>query len=367
MTIEFDTFPDLNEKGRKHHQLREFLARSITSGQFADGSMLPPEVELARRLGISRGTVRKAFEMLVEEGLCTRRRGLGTFISTGYSSEKGNAAAVAAILIQQDLAHTHLLHPYFEEVIRGFVEQFNGRAALHFCKGDYVPEQALEAGQLLLLGQQPEPLVDQLAKADKSIVSVQYSYRNHPVSCVTVDNHLAGYLAGSHLIERGCREIYVIVNELFSPEFMDRASGVQSALREAGISLAGRVIDLESYAANDAEREIRNLLASTPLDGLIGCRDLTALDAISVLRKLPEGSRTIRVVGVDDCYANAFVSPPLSSVRQPTFQLGKRAAQILQENSPQANVRAERLAPTLTARASSLAGVGVDTSGLAKS
>lgn len=358
MIIEIDTFPIPTEKGRKHQQLREFLASSITSGQFADGAMLPPEVKLAERLGLSRGTVRKAFEWLVEEGLCTRRRGLGTFVSAGYSNSAAEDASMAAILVQQDVAHSHLLHPFFEEVIRGFVERLNGRAALHICRKDFIAEQAAQAGRFLLLGQHPESFLEIVARLKKPTVSVQYSYRNFPVHCVTSDNHLAGYLAGSHLLELGCREIYVIVNEISSPDFMDRASGVQSALREAGIPLAGRVIDIDSYRAEDAERTILKLLMEKPVDGLIGCRDLAALDALTVLKSMEGGNHVVRVVGVDDSYANAFVVPPLTSVRQPTFQLGKRAAQLLVEEDLQEST-VERIAPTLSIRASSRTGISI--------
>jgi len=358
MIIEVDSFPLPDGQGKKHEQLREFLATSITSGHFADGAMLPPEVKLAERLGLSRGTVRKAFEWLVEEGLCTRRRGLGTFVSAGYSSSGAEETTMAAILVQQDVAHSHLLHPYFEEVIRGFVERLNGRAALHICCHDFVPDQAAQAGKFLLLGQHPESLLETLAPWQKPTVSVQYSYRRFPVPCVTADDHMAGQLAGSHLLELGCREIYVLVNEISSPDFMDRASGVQTVLREAGLPLAGRVINVDSYRAGDADREIRKLLAEKPVDGLIGCRDLLALDALAVLKSLKSGRQVVRVVGVDDTYANAFVVPPLTSVRQPTFQLGKRAAQLLaEENLPAASV--ERIPPTLSVRASSRTGIAV--------
>lgn len=57
------------------------LVDAIVDGAFADG-MLPNETELARMFGVSRPTVRGALRSLEEEGLITRRRGIGTRINS---------------------------------------------------------------------------------------------------------------------------------------------------------------------------------------------------------------------------------------------------------------------------------------------
>ena len=55
------------------------LRSAVLSGEFDDGSRMPTEAELARRHGVSRQTVRRAFQDLVAEGLVHRVRGRGTF------------------------------------------------------------------------------------------------------------------------------------------------------------------------------------------------------------------------------------------------------------------------------------------------
>ena len=66
-----------------YHQLRQYLREMIVSGQLHDGQQLPREEELAKRLGISRVTVRLALAELAEEGLVVRQRGRGTRVCSG--------------------------------------------------------------------------------------------------------------------------------------------------------------------------------------------------------------------------------------------------------------------------------------------
>ncbi len=65
---------------RGHHAFEacvEKLATSIRLGIYADGSTLPPERELAERIGVSRATLREAIAALRDAGLVTTRRGRG--------------------------------------------------------------------------------------------------------------------------------------------------------------------------------------------------------------------------------------------------------------------------------------------------
>jgi len=61
-------------------QVRRLLAEQIARSVWAPGAMLPNELELARELGVSAGTVRKALGSLESDKLITRRRGRGTFV-----------------------------------------------------------------------------------------------------------------------------------------------------------------------------------------------------------------------------------------------------------------------------------------------
>jgi DNA-binding GntR family transcriptional regulator len=65
-----------------HSQISAWLRSQITSGAWPERFRLPAEPDLARELGVSRGTLRRAVQTLVEDGLLTQTRGRGTFVAT---------------------------------------------------------------------------------------------------------------------------------------------------------------------------------------------------------------------------------------------------------------------------------------------
>ena len=60
---------------------REHLLAWIAKGKVRPGGQLPPEPQLAGELGVSRPTLREALRSLEDEGVVTRSRGAGTFVS----------------------------------------------------------------------------------------------------------------------------------------------------------------------------------------------------------------------------------------------------------------------------------------------
>jgi GntR family transcriptional regulator len=63
-----------------HLQVRKLLLQEIIQGEFAAVDMLPTEIELCERLGVSRTTLRHAVTALEQEGYLRRRQGKGTII-----------------------------------------------------------------------------------------------------------------------------------------------------------------------------------------------------------------------------------------------------------------------------------------------
>lgn len=63
-----------------HEQLRTEIVKRIVTGEWAPGTILPNESEIARQFGLSVGTVRKALDWIAEAQLIVRRQGRGTFV-----------------------------------------------------------------------------------------------------------------------------------------------------------------------------------------------------------------------------------------------------------------------------------------------
>ena len=75
-TIHSPTFSPL------YRQIRGLITRSLESGEWGPGDIIPSESELAMRFGVSQGTVRKAIDEMAAENLLVRRQGKGTFVAT---------------------------------------------------------------------------------------------------------------------------------------------------------------------------------------------------------------------------------------------------------------------------------------------
>ncbi|MHB8528945.1 MAG: GntR family transcriptional regulator [Caulobacteraceae bacterium] len=73
---------DAQARAPLYQRLQRALREAIADNRLAADEALPPERDLAEEFGVSRITVRRALETLVEEGLLTRRQGAGTFVTS---------------------------------------------------------------------------------------------------------------------------------------------------------------------------------------------------------------------------------------------------------------------------------------------
>lgn len=72
-------------------RIRSDIKGKVSSGEFAPGTAIPSESELARHYGTTKLTVRNAIDGLVEEGIVVRLQGKGTFVSKGLADENPSA------------------------------------------------------------------------------------------------------------------------------------------------------------------------------------------------------------------------------------------------------------------------------------
>ncbi len=146
---------------------------------------------------------------------------------------------------------------------------------------------------------------------------------------VDVDNEAVARLAVEHLRARGRRRIATIAGPQTMAAGVDRRSGWERATAEAGVE-PGPVATGDFTPEGGAEAMRALLDGGEPFDGLFAASSQMAHGALGVLRergvRVPEH---VGVVGVDDDYFARNATPPLTTVRQPTAELGARMAQLL--------------------------------------
>lgn len=151
---------------------------------------------------------------------------------------------------------------------------------------------------------------------------------------IIVDNIKGGYLAAEHLLERGCRKIGFISGVRTSLPSLERFIGYKRALENNGITDYEEICRFKSFKSEFGYTAAKELLEDHPdIDGLFCASDLIAIGAIQAAvekgMRIPED---IKIVGFDDIYISKYLNPPLTTIRQPVYQIGEIAAKMLIES-----------------------------------
>ncbi len=157
--------------------------------------------------------------------------------------------------------------------------------------------------------------------------------RNVPVSRVIIDDCKWAFVATEHLIEQGCRRIV----HLAGPESLDvsaeRIRGYKDALIRHGLPVDESLIIPCGLLMEKGILGAMQILEMPVLpDGIFAINDPVAIGAMKTLKKngirIPED---IAVVGFTESKMAMIIEPNLTSIEQPTFAMGKAAAELLLE------------------------------------
>ncbi|MEW5717082.1 MAG: LacI family DNA-binding transcriptional regulator [Chloroflexota bacterium] len=148
---------------------------------------------------------------------------------------------------------------------------------------------------------------------------------------VTVDNQHGARLATQHLIELGHRRIAYIAGPADHSSNAGRMEGYRQALTEAGISFVPDLVapgDGKMDAGMQALPALMNPAARPT--GLFCYNDMTAIGVLRAARQLGvDIPRDLSIVGFDDIAFASFVTPPLTTIAQPQFEMGQQAMRML--------------------------------------
>jgi LacI family transcriptional regulator len=180
---------------------------------------------------------------------------------------------------------------------------------------------------------------------------------------VSVDDVAGGEMAVAHLIAQGHRRIAFVGGSPTISQVADRQAGARKAMSAAGLD-PGRLTVVEEAALTVAHgRSAGATIASMPLrrrpTGVFCANDLLALGVLQEMtRQHLDVPGDLAIVGYDDIDFAAAAAVPLTSVRQPSAQLGQAAAELLIEEVAAPATHRHRqviFEPELVTRASTLA------------
>lgn len=226
-------------------------------------------------------------------------------------------------------------HPFFSE-FAFFVEEALSKKnyKLLLCNTDGTKK---EIEYLMMLRQNKvdgiiaitySPIEDYLA-SNIPFVSIDRTYRDKKIACVTSDNRKGGELAAQILLEKGCQHFAFVGshNDTFN-ETKKRRQFFEKTICQKGKECL--VFDIVEPADNFRD-ELEEFLTKHPqIDGIFAINDFTALDTIAILEK--QGKRVpedVQVIGYDGIRFSNNRDYHVSTIKQPLEQMAQEAVDIL--------------------------------------
>jgi LacI family transcriptional regulator len=176
-------------------------------------------------------------------------------------------------------------------------------------------------------------MADEIIKMaqDVPLVVVARKVPGYEDNCVYVDNVEASFKATQHLIGLGHQRIAHICGRLDHPDAQARRKGYMLALEDAGIDPDPELIIEGNFRRQSGVLAVEMLLSRrNSFSAIYAANDQMAFGArLGLFRRGIRVPDDLSLVGFDDEPAAAFMVPPLTTVRQPSVEMGLEAARIV--------------------------------------
>jgi DNA-binding LacI/PurR family transcriptional regulator len=177
-------------------------------------------------------------------------------------------------------------------------------------------------------------LYDKLITERYPMIVVNRRIPNVDVHSVFVDNVKGAYIAVNHLLRYGRKKVAVcLYRDPYVSTWKERLEGYKKAMIANGFANADMVvIELEQRMETQKEYIMRYLMKHPDIDAIFSTTNMLTLEIIGAIKemnlRIPE---QIAIVSYDDPVWAKHLDPPVTTIRQPGYQMGQRAAQNLIE------------------------------------
>lgn len=300
--------------------------------------------DVAKRLNVSISSVSRAFNDKYDIKKETKELILKTAEEMGYFPNP-----IAKKLSQNKTFNIGVVVPefineYYSEIIIGIQEVFMGHGyQVLITQSDENPEIELKNVKTLI-----HSMVDGLIIAPTMestnmeyylkelnngcpIIFMSRVKENLQASKVLFNNKKWAFFATEHLIRQGYSKIYYLAGSKNLNVSVDRIDGFKRAMSKHKIPKERYKILETGLLAEDGMQTMEDLIYNHDLPDAIFCfNDRVAMGVISILKsnaiKVPQD---IALMGFTETRMVNLMTPRLSSVKQPTFEMGKSAAELL--------------------------------------
>ncbi len=323
--------------------------------------------DVAARSGVSTATVSRVLSGSVPARPETRERVLAAARDLDYRPSRVARALKRQETLTLGLVVTDITNPFFPQIVRAVEGAAHERgygillanggdeAARELEHLDLLIERRVD-GIIIVSSRMTRRHAERLRHSTVPVVLVNDTIAGSGLPTVTTAHRHGARMATEHLVGLGHRRIAHIGAPADQAAAAQRRLGVRDAVRAAG--LEDPVLEVGDGGVEGGARAVGPLMGAG-VTGIVAYNDLTAIGALRALRRarvaVPE---TMSVVGFDDIDLAAWTDPPLTTVRQPTDELGRWAVAHLADRlagGSGASGRPTTLEPELVVRGSTAA------------
>jgi GntR family transcriptional regulator of arabinose operon len=356
-------------KSPKYQKVFDALQREIQSGRFRAGDRLPSEAELEQTFSASRITVGRAVRDLQLAGWVERRAGSGSYVKARSLPD-----ALSFGLLIPDLGETEVFEPICQGMMASPLARRHAlvwgsltsaaaskeERAWQLCR-QYIDRRVsgvFFAPLELTPGKDAvnRKIADALDGAGIPLVLLDRTVVPYPDrgvhDLVGIDNRRAGYRITEHLLRLGSRQIAFVAVEHAAATVEAREAGYREALYAWSSPIARELV----HRLNPTDvASVQAMMASTHPEAIVCANDWTAARLMHTILELGYAvPGEVRLVGIDDMDYASLLPVPLTTLRQPTREIGAAAfaAMLDRVSRPDVPVRDILLQTTLVVRRS---------------
>jgi len=300
--------------------------------------------DVARQLNVSASTISRAFNDKYDIKKETRERILQVANEMGYHPNP-----IARKLIQQKTFNVGVVVPefinsFFPEVIMGIQDVLikeNYQILIMQSNESYETElknvktleENLVDGLIISLSMDTKNLDCYQNLLRKGYPMVFFNRTNDDLvaSKVIFDDYKWSFFTTEHLINQGCKKIFHLSAYQHLNLAKKRINGYVAAMKKHGLTVDPEWIIETGLYVEEGERNMQSIIDDADIPDAIFCvNDMTALGAMRAIKRnglrIPDD---IAVAGFTETPFAELVDPPLTSVRQPAYEMGEIAANLL--------------------------------------
>ncbi|MDR8412321.1 LacI family DNA-binding transcriptional regulator [Nonomuraea sp. 3-1Str] len=299
--------------------------------------------DVAARAGVSPGTVSNVLNRPEKVAGGTRARVEAAIRDLGFVRHGSASTLRAGHSRTIGLSVIDIGNPFFTDVAAG-VEDMASERGYAVILGNSSGSRPKEERNLLVFAEQrvrgvlitpsdEDPArLERLRERGIAVVLVDHPAERSTQCAVAVNDVTGGAMAAGHLLRGGAGRLGYVTGPPAIRQCQDRRRGAEQALTAAGRDPAElREIAMPAMTAKAGQQAAEKLLAEGTLpDALFCANDLLALGMLRGL--LQAGVRVpedVSLIGYDDIDFASASTVSLSSIRQPTYQLGRVATELL--------------------------------------